>query len=271
MKRAKQLLLTILTASCLYPAAAGAQGINPDSKKPLEITAQESLEWNRTEKFFKARKTVIAKQGETTLKADTLTAKYRDEKGGGMKIYRIEADGHVIIESAASKAYGDHAVYTVDDGLAVLKGKNLRLTAPDQTVTARDRIEYRVANGKLDAIGNAVAMREGDKLEADRISAIFTKDSKGKRTLKQLDAKNNVKITTPTEVLTGDNGTYQADTSLAEIIGNVKITRGPNILEGEKAQLDLKTNISKMFGSADGNGRVRGVFYPGSETPPATE
>ena len=45
----------------------------------------------------------------------------------------------------------------------------------------------------------------------------------------------------------------------------MKITRGPNILEGDRADVNLTTNVSTMKGSPAAGGRVRGVFYPGSE------
>jgi lipopolysaccharide export system protein LptA len=86
--------------------------------------------------------------------------------------------------------------------------------------------------------------------------------------LDKIDALGRVKITTPTEILTGDRGTYNAKTERAVITGNVKITRGPNVLTGERAELDMTTQISRMYGSSieDGQtgGRVRGLFFPKS-------
>lgn len=244
-------------------------------KQPLEITAEESLEWHRNEQFFVARKKVRAAQGDTTLNSALLTAKYRDEEKGGMKIHTIIAEGGVEILSSVNKAYGDKATYDVDKGYAVMTGKNLKLVSPDQTVTAQDKMEYWSAEGKLQASGHAKAVREGDDIVADVLIAEFAQGAAGKRELKTLRAKGHVVITTPTEVLTGDEGVYEADTNIAEITGNVKVTRGQNVLEGEKAQVDLNTNISKMFGSnmdqngsKTGSGRVRGVFYPGSEEKP---
>ena len=244
--------------------------LNPDRNEPLEVTADESLEWHRTELYFKARKNVHAVQGDTTLISDVLTAKYRDGDKG-MDIHTLLADGHVKIISAQSKAYGDHAIYQVDKGYAVMTGRNLRLISDGQTVTARDKFQYWVNSGRLEAIGHAVAVRLGDKLEADKLIATFTEDKTGKRTLKTLEAIGSVVITTPTEILTGELAIYQAATNIAKIHDNVKITRGPNVLEGDHAQVNLDTNVSKIFGGTGETGRVRGVFYPGSETKPTIE
>lgn len=239
--------------------------LNPDRNEPLEITADDSLEWNRTKLYFKARENVHAVQGGTTLISDLLTAQYRDGKKG-MDIHTLQADGHVKINSAQSRAYGDHATYRVDKGYAVMTGRNLRLISDGQTVTARDKFQYWVNSGRLEAIGHAVAVRLGDKLEADKLIATFTEDKAGKRTLKALEAIGHVVITTPTEVLTGELAIYQAETNIAEIHNNVKIMRGPNVLQGDRAQVNLETNVSKIFGGTGEAGRVRGVFYPGSET-----
>lgn len=241
--------------------------LNPDRNEPLEVTADDSLEWNRTEFYFKAHNNVHAVQGDTTLISDVLTAKYRDGKKG-MDIHTLQADGHVKIISTQSKAYGDHATYKVDKGYAVMTGRNLRLISDGQTVTARDKFQYWVNSGRLEAIGNAVAVRLGDKIESDKLIATFAEDKQGNRTLKTLEAIGHVVITTPTETLTGELAVYHADTNIAKIHDNVKISRGPNVLEGDHAQVNLDTNISKIFGGNGDAGRVRGVFYPGSESKP---
>lgn len=255
----------------LFSPSGWAQGtLNPDRNEPLEITADDSLEWHRTELYFRAQKNVHAVQGGTTLISDVLTARYRDGKEG-MDIHTLQADGHVQIISAQSKAYGDHATYKVDTGYVVMTGRNLRLVSDGQTVSARDKFQYWVNDGRLEAVGSAVAVRLGDRIEADKLIATFTEDKQGKRTLKKLEAVGAVVITTPTEILMGELAIYQADTNIAEIHGNVKIKRGPNILEGDRAQVNLDTNISKIFGGSGETGRVRGVFYPGSETKPKIE
>ncbi|MCB1681762.1 MAG: ostA-like family protein [Rhodospirillales bacterium] len=251
---------------CLAGLPALAQ-LSPERGKKLEITADGSLEWHRNEKFFRANKNVRAQQGSTTLVSALLTAKYTETKDNDMNITQIEAEGGVVIESAQSKAYGERAVYDLNKGLATMTGKGLKLVTSEQTVTAKDHFEYWAADGRLKAIGQAVAVQGQDRIEADELSAVFVKNAEGKRVLKTLEAKGNVKITTPKEVLTGDYGIYRAETNVAEVTGKVKIVRGPNTLEGNRAQVDLNTNVSSMFGG-EGTGRVRAVFFPGSEKKP---
>ncbi|MCL4678380.1 MAG: ostA-like family protein [Alphaproteobacteria bacterium] len=258
--------LMITTLPSVY-----AQG-NPEAGKKLEITADGGLEWHRNEQYFRATKNVRAAQGGTVLNSAILTARYKEGPEGDMKIYEVEATGSVQIVSAESKAYGERAVYDIDKGLAVMTGKGLKLITRDHTVTAQERFEYWTTQGRLRAVGRAVAVQAEDRIEADELSAVFTEDKDGKRVLKTLEATGNVVITTPTEVLTGDKGVYTAETNIAELTGKVKIKRGPNELEGEKATVNLNTNVSSVTGGVEGqSGRVRAVFFPGSEKKPEIE
>ncbi len=244
--------------------AQNASGFNPDKDQPLEITADQTLEWYRDTQQYIARGAVVARQGNVEIHADVLTADYKESEGKKFDIYRLTAAGHVVIESRGNKAYGDKAVYNVDQGVAVMTGEGLRMTSPDHVVTARDSFEYWVAEGKVTALGAAKAVRGDDTINADHMAAFLEKDEQGKNQIKRLEAYDSVVITTPTEILRGDKGTYDAGTNIAELIGRVKIERGPNVLEGQRADVNLTTNVSRMHGSAETGERVRGVFYPGS-------
>ena len=260
---------SILTAQAQTPLDSG-------SDAPLEITADESLEWMRNELMFVAKKNALAKQGDVSVAGDTLTANYREGAGSGMEIWRVTADGSVVVHSKDSDAHGDRATYNLDEGLAVMTGKALKMVSVDQIVTARESFEYWVTDGKLVAVGKARAERKNEKgettiLEADKITATMKDNAKGQRVLHTLEATGNVVITSATEVLTGAYAIYKAETNKADLTGGVTLKRGLNVLEGEKAEVDLTTNTSRMFGgvtSPSGPGRVRGVFYPSANKKP---
>lgn len=238
---------------------------------PLEITADNTLEWQRNEKTFTASGNALARQGDMSVAANTLTAYYTDKTGGGMDISRVVASENVVIKSKDSQAYGASADYDLVKGYAVMTGENLRMVSPDQTVTANEKFEYWVKDGKLTAVGRARAVRGNDALEADTIAAVLKNDAQGKRALDTLEATGHVVITTPTETATGSYAIYRAAADKAELKGNVQIKRGLNTLQGERAEIDLATNTSRLFGGAGsgtGQGRVRGVFYPGSGKKP---
>ncbi len=239
---------------------------------PLEITADTSLEWQRNEKTFTARGNALAKQGDASVSAATLTAHYVENStkggGGGMKISQVFAEDNVVIRSKDTEAFGAKATYDLDKGYAVMTGSDLRMTSPDQTVTAHDKFEYWMKDAKFVAVGRAKISRTGDTLEADTISAVMQDNAQGQRKLESLEANGNVVIVTPSEMVTGAHGVYKASTNTAEMTGGVKITRGPNVLEGERAEVDLNTNTSRIFGAGGQAGRVRAVFYPGSDKKP---
>ena len=283
MKNSMRYILAILLLSCATPALAQT---NTEKSKPLEITADQTLEWHRNDKKYIARGKAEAKQGLTSIHAETLTADYRESAKSNFDIYRMTADKDVVIISQGNQAFGDKAVYELDTGIAIMTGSALKMTAPDQTITARDKFEYGVTEGRLSAYGDVVIIRGEDKIQADKASAFFTQDNKaatgtstmGSRKLERFEGEGHVIVTTPTEILSGDRGVYRADTNIAEVSGNVKITRGPNVLEGERAEINLTTNVSRMFGNATTtsptSGRVKGVFYPGGnkdQTKPADE
>lgn len=278
-----KLIVIFISALFIFlPFTAFAQQeLNPSRDEPLEITASHTLEWHRDNQQYIARGDVVAKQGAVTIMADNLTADYRETSASSFEIYRLTADGNVKISSKGNIAYGQKAVYDVDRGMAVMTGDNLRLAAPDQSVTARDSFEYWIVDGRLTARGDAHVIRTGDTLGADMVAAVFTEDTAGTRQLKSLSADGNVRITTPTEIVTGEKGKYTASTNIAVLSGNVKITRGPNILEGQRAEVNLTTNVSKMLGNTaqgtsgvsrnNNGGRVRGIFYPSSKKQPTIE
>lgn len=270
----------LLVLLCAFPALA-QQATN--AKLPIEVTAQDSLEWNRTEQLYIARKSAIAKQGTTELHGDTLIAKYTDApkdaatgKKGSTTISRIDADGNVLVLSDGSRATGDKGYYDVATGYSELTGNNLKIQTPTDTVTARDKLTYDSTKSEMNAYGNAKAVRGEDVITSDRLIGRFKKDVEtGNSKLDQMEAIGNVVITTPTDVMRGDRGIYRAGSNIATITGNVRIDRGNNVITGARGEVDLNTNISRIFGGEQPvdstasptpggpDTRVRGVFYPG--------
>jgi lipopolysaccharide export system protein LptA len=250
-------ILFILLLLLSFPASA--QDI------PIEISADENLEWRQKDKQYIANGNVQAKQGDAVITSDKLVADYKENAEGKTEIWRLTATGNVVLQNQDSIVTGAQAIYLVDSGQATVTGDNLKLTTPEETITAREKLTYNTQTLVAQAIGNAEIIQTDKKLNAASITANFIKDKNGKQILKDATANSNVRITTPDEVLTGDNGFYNAQTSIAEVKGNVKIVRGPNSLEGERAEVNLETNLSKMFSNPKTGERVKAVFFPGSE------
>jgi lipopolysaccharide export system protein LptA len=259
-----------------------ASPANANSAQPIEITATKTVEWLRDQKQYVARENVVVTQGTMTINADLLTADYRESSQNSMEIWQLTALGNVKIKDENNTASGDKGIYDVPNGVAVLTGENLSLVSPDQTVTATERMEYHANERMAKAVGNAKVVRATDTLNADTITAFFKDNAApaatpvstapasaspigGGGNLDRLEAEGSVVIRTPTETLHGQKGIYRAGSNTAELIGKVRIERGENVLEGNRAEVNLTTNVSKLFGSGKEGGRVRGVFFPGSE------
>lgn len=270
-------LLLCSTAALAQTAPAPAPA---NSGQPIEITATETVEWLRNEKQYVARKDVIVKQGAMEIHSDLLTADYREGATSSMEIWQLTAEGNVKILDETTTAYGEHGVYDVTKGVAVLTGGDLKLVSPDQTVTATDRMEYHANERLAKAIGNATVVRAKDTLKANTLTAYFKDETTaapaaapkpansplgGGGNIDRLEADGNVVIKTPTETIYGSKAVYRADTNTANITGKVRLERGENVLEGNRAEVNLTTNVSKMFGSDKEGGRVRGLFFPGSD------
>lgn len=273
-------LVACLFALLMAHTAAAQDAAPSNTDQPIEITAGKAVEWLRNEKKYIARENVVVKQGNVTITSDLLTADYREGAQSGMEIWQLTAEGNVTIADDKNTAYGDVGVYDITTGIATLTGQNLRLVSPDQTVTASEKMEYFSNERKARAVGNAKVVRATDTLSANTMTAFFKdgaqSDAKagsgntplgGGGNLERLEADGNVVIKTPDETLTGNRGIYKAATNTAELIGNVKVMREKNVLEGTRAEVNLTTNVSKMFADESKDGRVRGVFFPGSSKP----
>ena len=200
------------------------------SDQPIEILADHDIEWQREQQRYIARGHASAKQGDTTIYADVLTAYYRpqpkpagpssspapqpphasaqnpgvqkaaatsseskpgpkpgdpkatngaggtadDKEGGGStQIYRYEAEGHVRIVTPTDTALGDKGIYDTDTGILVLTGHGLKLTTPNEVITARDSLEYWADKQMAVARGNAVAVTQDRRMTGDILTSYF--------------------------------------------------------------------------------------------------
>lgn len=260
--RVAALAAIVVAAVTAFAAPAGAQVIGlpgQDRTKPIEINAEDGVEWRQREQVYIARGKARVSQGEVTLHADVLTAHYREVEGGGTEIWRIDADGNVRIAAPRQTAHGDKAVYDVIKGLLVLTG-NVRLETETDRITARDSLEYWEKRNLAVARGDAVAVRGDRRLKADVLSAHFRKGPDGTSKVYEIEAFGDVLISSPDEIVRADYGVYNVETGIATLTGSVKITRGDNQLNGERALVNLNTGVSTLMGGAQG---VRGFLSPG--------
>lgn len=255
------ILASALALFAASPAAAQLSGLT-DGDQPVEIEAIDSLEWFSEEMLYVARGDVVLRQGETTLTADTVTAAYRELEDGSTEIFRLTAEGNVVVTTPEQTVTGATGVYDVDRAVFVMAGGDLKLVTPNETVTARDSLEYWETQKLAVARGDAKAVRGDDEVEADELTAEFVDGPDGEQEMQRLGARGNVVITTPTEVARGSEGVYNVDTGIATLTGDVQLTRGGNQLEGDFAEVDMETGVSRLMSQPGGGRPLRGLLVP---------
>jgi lipopolysaccharide export system protein LptA len=177
-------LAMLAAASLGQPQPVAAQSPSPfgasSDARPIDITADAGIEWEQDKQVYIARGNAVATRGASEVHADTLTAHYRPSKDksaqGGNEVYRLDADGHVMIKGPNQTVVGDQAVYDVDQQIGVVTGKHLKLTTPTDVVTARDSLEWYDQQQVAVARGDALAVRGDRRIRADVLTAHFIKD-----------------------------------------------------------------------------------------------
>ncbi|WP_338663254.1 LptA/OstA family protein [Pararoseomonas sp. SCSIO 73927] len=332
IRGARRLALAALVAAPLAGLAfpASAQPLDLSGGGPVEVTATDGIEWRQNEQVVVARGNAKAVREGVTIDAARLIARYRPrggaaaqaqnqaqnqaaQQGGGEsplsggEIWRLEAEGNVRISTETDRAQGDRAVYDMDQAVMVLTGRDLRLTTPSDTITARDTLEYWSQRRMAVARGAAkVVTSENRQITADTLVGYFLENAppvqpaaartpaapapgagavrvpgtgpapnaarrvpgEGSK-LDRVEVFGNVEIRTETEVVRGDRAVYSPVSGMARVLGSVRITRGGNQLQGSEAIVNLRTGVSRLV-SAPGQ-RVQGLVLPssGQETAPA--
>ncbi len=307
--------LSSLVSLLLFAAGIGAafaQPLDLSQGGPITVTAVGGIEWRQNQQEVIAHGDARAVRGAVTVTADRLIAHYRpkptaagakaatrvqatgDTGGvdtGGQQIYRLNAEGHVHIFTATDQAFGDHAVYDLDESVLVLTGGNLKLTTPNDVLTARKDLEYWPDKHMSVARGDAVVTTHtGRRLTADTLVAYTTPATEpatpgangaashpppapaatsdplaASGRIRRVEGFGHVTVRTATETISGDRGVYIPATGIALLIGDVRITRGENQLNGERAVVDMKTGVADLL-STPGS-RVQGLVVPNAVNP----
>ncbi|MCP5366696.1 MAG: hypothetical protein H6907_01300 [Hyphomicrobiales bacterium] len=253
----------------LASAPAAAQNLNLGGGEggPIEIFADDGIEWQQDNRIFVAQGNARAVRDDVEVHADTLKAYYR-EVGGKSEIWRLDASGQVRILSTGETAYGDLAVFDVDQSVLVLTGRAVRFVTAEDEIRADRQLEYWTGKRLAVARGNAVAKREGKTLRAQVLAAYMQPTKSGGTEITRVEAFDDVRIVTERDDVTADRGVYNLRTGMATLTGAVKLKRGGNVLNGCRADVNLNTGISRLRGcDGKGRGRVSGTLRPEAARP----
>lgn len=279
-------ILSVL-GPCAMAQSLNLGGTPGSAPLPIQITASQGIEWSQKTHTVTAIGNAKAVRGDVTVTADQLIAHYAPGKStpaaaasdgdspldqGNAQLTELDAVGHVHIYTATDNAWSDRAVYMANQQVLVLTGKNLKLTTPQDVLTALDSIEYYAGAHKAVARGNArIVASDGRTITADIITGYFSaQPDKGSPanpnnpagSLKKVDALGHVVIITKADQATGDSGVYIPRTGEARLGGNVHIIHGGNRMSGSDALVNMNAGTATLL-SAPGQ-RVSGVILPGS-------
>ena len=234
----------------ITPSLVLSQSLNlatGNNDQPVEITADNGIEWQRDKQIMIASGKARATRGKARVEADILRAFYKKNKNGGSKLFRLEAIGRVKITSPTQKLTGEMGVYDLTKGILVLTGKKVSLISGKNIITANQQLEFYEKREMAVARKNARANHDGKVLRADTIVALFFKNKNGVTQLSRVQAFENVRLVNNTESIWADKGIYDVNSSIATLDGNVRITRTGSQLSGDSAIINLNTGVSKLL------------------------
>ncbi len=269
-RRAALLLLAGGAFAALAPVRLRAQEGSFDlgrSSGPIQIDAMDGIEWRRQERVYIARGNARVARGDLAVNADKLSAFYKEGAGGKTEITRVLAEGNVKLSSPDQTVTGDTATYDLGQGVLVVKGRDLRAVTREQTLTARDSLEYWEKQLVLVARGDAEVTEPGRRVKADLLTGYMRRQPDGGTELYQVEAEGHVQIWREDSYATASKAVYNLENEVAKLMGSVKITRGENQLNGDTAEFDLRSGVSRILGG--GGKPVQSLIIP-SESPTQT-
>ena len=170
-------------------------------------------------------------------------------------ISRLAAGAAALFLLAAAPALAQEA--TAPAAKAETKAK----AAPTPVDIVSNEMEILDKEKKAVFRGAVDATKGTTNIKSDTLTVTYADvkqpDGTTKTDATDIDARGNVTITTPKEVITGDWAKYDPRTEKLTVGGTVKLVQGTTVLQGNELVSDLKTSRTQMKG-----GRVKGSFLP---------
>ena len=225
------------------------QIINQKSNgEPVEIYAEQGIEWHKNDNKYLAIGNAIAKSGSMSVNSDRIEAFYEEKDSSGMDIKLVKAHKNVVVTDENLKIIGGRlAEYNLKKDYFSIIGKNLTLTSEENKLESNKKMEYWRAKGVAIATGKARA-KKGDefKIKAEKL-VWYLDENKDKIEVKKIFGFDNVSIITNNEVAFSDKALYNKKSGVCKLFGNVKLQKGESFLTGDYAEVDLNNGISKLL------------------------
>ena len=241
----KIFIVFYLLPSLIYPQQIINQKQNG---QPIEIYAEQGIEWHKNDNKYLAIGNAIAKSGKMSVNSDRIEAFYEEKDNSGMDIKLVKAHKKVVVKDENLKIVGGRlAEYNLKKDYFSIFGQNLILTSENNKLESNQKMEYWRTKGVAIATGKAKA-KKGDefRIKAEKL-VWYLNENEGKIDVKKIFGFKNVSIISNNEVAFSDKALYNKVTGICKLFGNVKLQKGQSFLTGDYAEVDLNKGISKLL------------------------
>ncbi len=218
--------------------ASTSESMKEASKEPLVIDSRDGLKCDREKLTCVAVGDVIIRKGPYEMHSVKANAFMKKNAQGKLEINRVEAQDNVrFFGINGEKATADLAIYDMD----------------------QHRIDLKPAKGH-----QVVVWKDEYVLLSDFIYIHLKEMDNKKLELDKIVAKGHVKLSSPDELIEGDNAIMTPKSKLITITGNVKANRTQVQLRGSYAKVNLDTKVSTVLKRDDvsTDQRVKVFIYP---------
>jgi lipopolysaccharide export system protein LptA len=251
---------TLALLVALSPGVVAAQAAD----RTIEVTADQGLEWDKTQKLYIARGNARLTRGQTSIAAGILRAWYRDDGTMRGQVYRVEAEGDVRIARGDLVATGGRGTYETDKHIGRLTGAGLAVSSGDSRLSATESIELHDERRVVVARGGVRLVRPGEELRAAVLTLHFEpveSGGRGRTRLARIEAEGDVRVSSCAGIVQARRVVYDPQSGDAQLSGDVRMTRGNDRLEGAEAEINTKDGSMRVTSAP--RGRVAVVVDKG--------
>lgn len=140
------------------------------------VTATDTLEYWEKESKAVARGNAVAIQKERKIRADVLTAIFKENAKKSLELTRAEGFGHVVLTTPKEEVTGERGDYNAESGIATVAGSVKIVREGNELNGGYAHVNLNTGISKL--FGSAPGGKEGAKEGDGRVRGTFTPDKK---------------------------------------------------------------------------------------------
>ena len=155
-------MIRLLVIFFFFPNWINSQQIinQKQNGEPVEIYAEQGIEWHKNDNKYLAIGNAIAKSGKMSVNSDRIEAFYEESDNSGMDIKLVKAHRNVVVTDENLKIVGGKlAEYNLRKDYFSIFGKNLILTSQENKLESNKKMEYWRTKGVAIASGKAKAQK----------------------------------------------------------------------------------------------------------------